>query len=318
VASASLTAKARTGGERARSRLLQRGLLRPRRQDGELILLYNTMFGDSPRLPERPPGDLRFTTDLRAFSAARLVVFHIPSLGRIDRLPKPDGQLWVAWWMECEHHFERLADPEFMGRFDLTMSHRLDADVRVPYLGGVTAEELRSHPRPKRELAALFISARHETSGRTGYAAELMRHLDVHSYGTVLRNRRLDEDRGRQSKLDAIGSYRFTLALENAIADDYVTEKLYDPLVAGSVPVYLGAPNVAQLAPSPGSFIDVRDFPDPAALAKYLLELADDDEAYERHLEWKREPFDAAFEELLSEQRTDPFARLCELVAARR
>lgn len=38
------------------------------------------------------------------------------------------------------------------------------------------------------------------------------------------------------------------MAFENVIAMDYVTEKFYDPLIAGSVLVYLGAPNIADFA----------------------------------------------------------------------
>ena len=38
--------------------------------------------------------------------------------------------------------------------------------------------------------------------------------------------------------------YLFTIAIENSLEYDYVTEKLWQPLAAGSVPIYLGAPNV--------------------------------------------------------------------------
>eukprot|EP00960_Hanusia_phi_P059267 764116-Hanusia_phi.AAC.5 len=46
--------------------------------------------------------------------------------------------------------------------------------------------------------------------------------------------------------------------MENSFVDDYVTEKFYQALIAGSVPVYLGAPNIHEFAPSPNSFIDMR------------------------------------------------------------
>ncbi len=45
---------------------------------------------------------------------------------------------------------------------------------------------------------------------------------------------------------------------ENSLATDYVTEKLYDAFVAGCVPLYLGAPNIADLLPDPESIIDYR------------------------------------------------------------
>ena len=44
--------------------------------------------------------------------------------------------------------------------------------------------------------------------------------------------------------LRLIASYKFTLSFENAVGDDYITEKLWRPLVVGSVPVYMGSPSV--------------------------------------------------------------------------
>lgn len=38
--------------------------------------------------------------------------------------------------------------------------------------------------------------------------------------------------------------YKFTLAMENAICDDYMTEKLWRPLRLGSVPIVFGSPKV--------------------------------------------------------------------------
>lgn len=41
-----------------------------------------------------------------------------------------------------------------------------------------------------------------------------------------------------------LARYKFVLAVENAECEDYVTEKLWKPLSIGSVPIYMGAPNV--------------------------------------------------------------------------
>lgn len=41
-----------------------------------------------------------------------------------------------------------------------------------------------------------------------------------------------------------VAQYKFTLAIENAKCDDYITEKLWRPLIAGSIPIYLGSPSV--------------------------------------------------------------------------
>jgi Glycosyltransferase family 10 (fucosyltransferase) C-term/DDE superfamily endonuclease len=112
-------------------------------------------------------------------------------------------------------------------------------------------------PKPKSQhrLAALFISSRINRSRRLEYATELMRYIDVHSYSEFRRNHTPSDDDGRRTKLEGIAAYKFTLAFENAIGEDYVTEKFFDPLVAGSVPVYLGAPNVDLLAPNDHCYI---------------------------------------------------------------
>lgn len=41
-----------------------------------------------------------------------------------------------------------------------------------------------------------------------------------------------------------IARYKFVIAYENAICNDYITEKLWRPLSLGIVPIYFGAPNV--------------------------------------------------------------------------
>src|SRR5262249_928937 len=92
---------------------------------------------------------------------------------------------------------------------------------------------------------------------------------------------------------------------------DYVTEKFFDPLQVGSVPVYLGAPNVEEFAPGDQCMIRTTDFESPRHLAEYLRQLNEDDAAYEKYLEWKRQPFRDSFQRLLDEQREPAFVRLC-------
>lgn len=41
-----------------------------------------------------------------------------------------------------------------------------------------------------------------------------------------------------------IARYKFVIAFENSVCDDYITEKLWTPLRVGIVPIYFGAPNI--------------------------------------------------------------------------
>lgn len=49
---------------------------------------------------------------------------------------------------------------------------------------------------------------------------------------------------GLEDKWDAIGRYRYHIALENSVCPDYWSEKLADPFLGLSYPIYYGCPNL--------------------------------------------------------------------------
>jgi len=73
-------------------------------------------------------------------------------------------------------------------------------------------------------------------------------------------------------KVSTLANYRFALCFENTAFPGYVTEKIFDCFAAGCIPVYLGAPDIASLIPA-GTFIDARDFSDPAGLESFIRAL---------------------------------------------
>jgi alpha(1,3/1,4) fucosyltransferase len=58
------------------------------------------------------------------------------------------------------------------------------------------------------------------------------------------------------------------------ILDGWITEKLFDCLYAGVVPIYLGAPDIAD-AVDPGCYIDARRFADYDEMQRYLDSISD-------------------------------------------
>lgn len=46
-------------------------------------------------------------------------------------------------------------------------------------------------------------------------------------------------------KWDAIAPFKYHLVIENTVLEDYWTEKLADPLLAGALPIYYGCPNLS-------------------------------------------------------------------------
>lgn len=284
-----------------------------------LVLFYNAPFSRMDGVELDCGAACRFTSDARCLPRATVVVFHIPTLRGIALPPKYPGQRWAAWSMESEVNYPELVDPAFMRQFEITMTYRRTASVWVPYFGGpgFDAKALLTPPRPKTESSPLvhFRSSTIDRWGRTAYAAALMRRVKVDSYGAVLHNRDLaDPDAGRETMLSVIARYKFTLVLENSLADDYVSDKFFDALIMGSVPVYRGAPNVAAFAPADRCFIDATDFAGPVELAAYLNQLNEHDAAYQEYLAWKETGLSPRFQALLASLRVHALCRLCEYV----
>lgn len=134
-----------------------------------------------------------------------------------------------------------------------------------------------------------------------------------------MNNRRIQgPDFGKQTKLAAIAPYKFCVAFENSIGIDYVTEKFFDPLLSGTVPVYLGAPNIEMFAPDENAFINASNFSTARELAQYLQHLDQNDDEYRTHLDWRNTELSPGFLRLISAASVEPFRRLCEIVASRR
>lgn len=80
-------------------------------------------------------------------------------------------------------------------------------------------------------------------------------------------------------KIDFISRYKFNLALENSMVEGYVTEKILEPLVAHTVPVYWGS-HVAATDFNPDAFINAADYDTPQGLLEAVRHIDTDTAAY--------------------------------------
>ncbi|XP_037784674.1 alpha-(1,3)-fucosyltransferase C-like [Penaeus monodon] len=187
------------------------------------------------------------------------------------------------------------------GIFNWTMTYRLDSDVVVPY-GRVTpkssdnftptSKDYWSSKDPSR-LAAWMVSHCGTPGRREWFVKELVRHMKVDVFGRCGHKKcgknisiktlgSFDQDKCNAE----IGQYMFYFALENAICQDYVSEKFFLALQLDVIPVVFGGGNYAAIAP-PTSYINALDFPSPKALADYLKVVASNATLYNKYLEWK-------------------------------
>ena len=82
-------------------------------------------------------------------------------------------------------------------------------------------------------------------------------------------------------------SYKFFFAIENSICSGYITEKFFDTLKLDIVPVVLGRVGYESWIPRSG-FINAADYASAEDLGEYLLQLGEDEVAYNKYFAWKR------------------------------
>jgi hypothetical protein len=80
----------------------------------------------------------------------------------------------------------------------------------------------------------------------------------------------------------------FYFALENGVqCPNYMTEKLWDSLTRGSIPIYVGWDGIEDYIPSKESVIDLRDFNSVDELAAKLEQYTTDEKLYQKAHEWR-------------------------------
>ncbi|CAL4999314.1 unnamed protein product [Urochloa decumbens] len=184
--------------------------------------------------------------------------------------------------MESSQYYSENNIDVARGRgYKIVMTTSLSSDVPVGYFSWAEYDIMAPVP-PKTEeaLAAAFISNCGARNFRL-QALEMLENLDVKidSYGSCHRNRD-----GKVDKVETLKRYKFSLAFENSNEEDYVTEKFFQSLVAGSIPVVVGAPNIQEFSPGEGAILHIKELDDAASVAKTMKHIASNPGAFNQSL----------------------------------
>lgn len=283
-------------------------------------------------------------------SDADVVLFYLPVFHRGAVLPrhKKKGQLWIATCAEALNRPESnmdcsyALDQEFMANFDGFAGYhgefsRLDPSIKLftAYSDPPQEDQMRAPPPSWAETLntdgtglMTLTSSDCETTDRGEWIKGLMKRFEEQgrgdillSYGTCFHNAEEPSKECKENILswfdgwsNRCASRPLKLVSENKLESWYITEKVWDALWEGSVPVYFGPPEVKSLVP-PDSIIYHGDFASPADLADYLLEF--DEEALAKKRAWKSLPVSewGGFREAREFSHVTLLPRICEFAA---
>jgi len=290
--------------------------------------------------PGNCPLNCNYTQDRDMLNQSSAVIFHLPTFwtGSVNNYLKlgPDGEVypeqlrefpnfppyklkgqkWVIFSMEPEGYYHNLINKEYMDQFDLKMTYFQDSDIPALFMSGKPGAYFGAPINKTPDHLCVFIASNcGSLNGREEYVTELQKYMRVDSYGSCLHNKDWPSgDKGTKSKMELLQTYKFYLVFENSNSRDYVSEKYFHALAAGTVPVYLGAPNIDDFKPAPRSVIKTSEFQSPKDLAEYLLMLDKNDKLYNEYLSWKFNGMvSSRFQKMMNEQKRDARCRLCQI-----
>jgi hypothetical protein len=258
-------------------------------------------------------------------AGASAVWYHAPSAcGQAPDRAFPD-QIAIVASMESSAYYNCLDDAQYMARFDIEMTYRMTSDIPTPYL---RRDHVDNFARPlthfaNKSDALIYIQSNCDALSKRDSILRQVQALGValDARGKCLRN--APDVPKLHTKQDAMRKYKICVAFENSLAAGYVSEKVWDGLAAGCLPIYYGSPDIAEHLPVPNAVIDYRALGEsPERLVAEIRRLQSNETAYNETMAWRFMPLTSlgsGYQKLVALGKLEHSqCRLCKLVAKRR
>lgn len=216
----------------------------------------------------------------------------------LNELPphRNPSQVWVFWNLEPVSHTYGVIPPDI---FNWTAVYRRDSTIFNPYEDRYvqkTEKELNEtrpvskystdYLKDKTKMAVIVESNCADQSRRYRLVGEIAKYIAVDQFGECTNNVICPKARGRDECDKHISHYKFYLAFENSICQDYVTEKFWRSLTKRhQIPVIAASNATTELLP-PNSYLNVFDFPNIKELTDKMKEIASNSTLYNSFFEW--------------------------------
>lgn len=185
---------------------------------------------------------------------------------------------------------------DILDTYDIYIGTRISSKalitIYIPYLYLSLTERIQSinssdYINTKKLFCAYMYS--HEVTHRVEYFNLLNQYKKVDGLGKSQNNIIDIEDKLKLSNDETFldkavkiyTNYKFVLALENFYQDGYFTEKIINPLIANSIPIYWGTSDVFKYI-NKKRVIYIQDYKNNEDLMNKIIELDNSDEEYNK------------------------------------
>lgn len=225
-------------------------------------------------------------------------------------LPRnPTKVIWALTYDDSPKSVIELSHEKVLNFFNYSSTFSRHSDVPLPLQSIISLENVTStryfvatqikNLLLSRLAPILYLQSNCDTlTERDKFVKYLISLQRIDSYGRCLKNRALpfgllghdkqySSDFEGENFLKFVAKYKFLIAIESGVCDDYITEKFWRAIHVGVVPIYFGSSTIRDWLPNEKSAILIEDFPTPKLLLTYIDNLMQDDNLYEQHLEHK-------------------------------
>jgi hypothetical protein len=191
------------------------------------------------------------------------------------------GENQRPWDYQCQYaiSFDHLENDR-MYRLPLYVVYDLDNLInRIP--------SYVTHKRHEEDIAkktgfCSFVVRNPNCQKRNEFFNKLNTYKRVDSGGPLYNNIGYVLPYGNESmkaKLGWLPNYKFNMCFENSSYPGYVTEKIYEAFIGGTIPIYWGSPTV-EVDFNPRAFLNWYDYKNDDAFLQAIIELDQNEDKY--------------------------------------
>jgi len=161
-----------------------------------------------------------------------------------ESLAYQNSEVKIAWMLESPEIYPRLKWDYLSANFDLVFTHNSrqvekdpDKFKWVQPTGTWIPYDEQKMTYPKTKQVCFITSSKKKTPSqrlRCQIVDKLADRFDVFGKGY----------RAFDRKVDVLRDYKYCVVVENAVSPGYFTEKILDPILTGTIPIYRGSPDI--------------------------------------------------------------------------